>query len=96
MQIISSAAEVIDVLGGYKRIAVLFGVVPSAPCNWRKRGRLPPKTFVVFTRELSKRGLVASPDLWAMHKEADGKPRRRANAEMRGHQKELRRLANGR
>ena len=76
MQIISNAGEVIDALGGYKRIATIFGVVLSAPYNWRTRGRFPPKTFVVFTRELSKRGMVAPPTLWGMHEEA-GKPRRR-------------------
>ena len=76
MEIIRSADKVLDVLGGNKAVKELFGFVPSAIANWRALGRFPPETFLVFTVELSKRGLAATPELWRMRKAANGKTRR--------------------
>ena len=70
---LATASEVIDALGGTAAAAALAArvyqsVKPSlsAVSNWRKAGRLPAATFLVFTTELAGRGYRASPTLWSI------------------------------
>jgi hypothetical protein len=64
---LSSTREVMDALGGYKAVAAMFGLEPTATHNWIK-SQFPAGTLKVMTEELSRHGLTADPSLWRMRK----------------------------
>jgi hypothetical protein len=48
--------SVIEALGGPTATAVIVGVRPSAICNWKTRGSIPPDKFMLLERALADRG----------------------------------------
>lgn len=70
-EIINSADEVIDRLGGNSAVARMFEppLTPNAVGNWRDRG-LPPETFWTLTGALNSKNLYAPPSLWKMREPA--------------------------
>lgn len=69
-ELIKSADDVIDKLGGTNAVARLMRLDARAVSNWRKRG-LPPETFVALTAALNANGLYAPPSLWRMREIAE-------------------------
>lgn len=63
---LETAREVIDALGGPTAVGRMTGDSPQAVCNWGKKGRLQPETYVVLSAALLKRGLSAPTRLWGM------------------------------
>ena len=70
---LTTSSEVIDALGGTSAAAELAsqgapGGVCSLPSvsNWRRAGRLPSYTFLLFTVELNARGYRAPSMLWGI------------------------------
>lgn len=63
---LQTAGDVIDALGGTAATARLTGRKDQHVSNWRRAGRLPPKTFLVLKTELKTRDLRASPSLWGI------------------------------
>jgi hypothetical protein len=63
---LQTASEVIDACGGPKAVATLTNSSIQAVCNWRGTGRLAPRTFLVLSAELERRGVSANPSLWGM------------------------------
>ena len=62
-----SVAEVIEAVGGLGAAKTLTGKrTPQVVANWRRRGRLPPDTYLAFQRELGSRGFTAPPELWGI------------------------------
>ena len=53
----TTAAAVVDALGGGTEAANMVGCTPQNICNAVRRGRLPPSTFLIFTDELARRGV---------------------------------------
>jgi hypothetical protein len=70
---ITTIDGVFDALGGYNAVGCLVGGVRHRPLMWRERGNLPPRSYVVLTRALKRRGHTAAPALWGMW-EAQHKP----------------------
>lgn len=74
---LTSAREVIDILGGLKAVSELTGVTTITVSAWQTRlETMPAKTFVVLTSALEKRGHTAPPSLWGM---IEHRRRRRAS-----------------
>ncbi|MDI2110448.1 MULTISPECIES: hypothetical protein [Bradyrhizobium] len=69
---LSTAAAVVDAIGGTFKAAEIAECKPPAISNAIARGRLPSPTFLVFDAELTKRGFKAPPELWGIRS-----PRRR-------------------
>lgn len=66
-QTLLTASDVIDAVGGTAAAAALTHQRSlSNVSNWRATNRLPPKTYLQFSAELSARGLSASPTLWGI------------------------------
>lgn len=63
---LSTAAEVIDNLGGIAEVARLTRRTYNAVSNWRVLGSFPANTFLVLNAALKERGYTASPSLWRM------------------------------
>jgi hypothetical protein len=61
---LTTATEVIDLLGGTNATAKILKRSPQAVSNWRATNRLPPRYFLVLLRELQSRGASAPPSLW--------------------------------
>jgi hypothetical protein len=69
-QILTSADDVIEWLGGTAACARLTGTSVPAVCNWRNSGRLPARRFHLMRQLLLERGAVAPPSLWSQHSSA--------------------------
>jgi len=65
MSNISSTSLLIDVLGGNQKVAAITGSTPQAVSNWRK-GKLPAATYLVLRKRITRMGLIAPDNLWAM------------------------------
>lgn len=63
---LTSAAEVMDALGGIDATARIAGARYKAAANWKSFNRFPSRTFVTLTRALRERGLCAPASLWGM------------------------------
>jgi hypothetical protein len=63
---ITSAAEVIQELGGEQNLAAMFDVHHKAVANWKYFGIFPASTYVTLKNMLKKRGKTAPDELWAM------------------------------
>jgi hypothetical protein len=79
LTMISTAAAVVDALGGGTEAANMVGCTPQNICNAVRRGRLPPSAFLIFTDELARRGFRARPQLWGI------KPLKRRPSGTRAH-----------
>ena len=60
---ITTAADVIDALGGSVSVAKLLGTRSNVVGNWRLR-KLPAKSFHAMQTALAVRGLSAPVSLW--------------------------------
>lgn len=63
---ITSAAAVIQALGGTVATSRLTGRKPAAVSNWKARGRLPSATLRTLQDALAERGLSAPETLWGI------------------------------
>jgi predicted carbohydrate-binding protein with CBM5 and CBM33 domain len=62
--VLLTAADIIDALGGYRKVQNLTGAGYTSVCNWKAFGAFPARYYVVMMRTLEKRGYSASPTLW--------------------------------
>jgi len=74
MKRLTTAAEVIDALGGDPSVAKLTKASSSTIWNWRAYFEaFPPNTYVVMQEALARRDLSAPPHLWKMRGVAKAK-----------------------
>lgn len=66
MDILKSASDVIDALGGTAAMARLTSRRMQSVSNWRAEGRLPAETFLVVGRALEDIGKSAPPSIWGI------------------------------
>lgn len=59
-----NVSQVIDLLGGNKPVAELFGVGTSAVSNWRKFNRFPERLHYRLARETERRGINVDPSIF--------------------------------
>jgi DNA-binding transcriptional regulator YdaS (Cro superfamily) len=57
-----TVSELVAELGGYRAVAQLLGVVPSAVSNWKKSNRVPPRLYLPLLRECERRKMALPPD----------------------------------
>jgi hypothetical protein len=69
-RLLRSASDVIDVLGGPKACAKIFGGVPTRFSNYKAAGRFPEGMHMRVYCECVKRGLTVAPELVGMDAEA--------------------------
>lgn len=67
-QIITSAKDVIEKLGGDESVAPMFEVTKKAVSNWRVANRFPGHTFLKITDELRRVGAEADHALFAFER----------------------------
>lgn len=66
-----TAAQVIEALGGFTEVARLTSRSYSAPFNWRADSRFPPTLFLLMSRALLDKGIIAPAKLWSMEEAAE-------------------------
>lgn len=66
MELISSAGEVIDALGGATQMAARLNQKPNTVGNWRLRGKIPPEHFLAVSEALRASGKAVSPEVFGM------------------------------
>jgi len=65
MNILSTIDDVLAAVGGPAGACSITGTKsPSAPFNWKARGRIPTEHFLVFSEALKARGMEADPALF--------------------------------
>ena len=65
-RVITTAREVIDVLGGNHVVAEMLGTHHKAVANWRYSGMFPSSTYLALTAALKQRKRSAPDKLWGM------------------------------
>jgi len=65
-KLLSTVKEVLVALDGGSAAARIAGCSPQNMTNAISRGRLPPSTFLIFTKELAARGFNAPSELWGI------------------------------
>jgi len=68
---IGSIAELITTLGGPKAAGETLGATPQMVVNWRERGSLPSRSYLIHKTKLAERGLSAPPTLWGLSDPAE-------------------------
>lgn len=63
---LSSVNDIVEALGGTKKVAELIGRTDPAISNWRKLGCFPASTYLVIKGELEKKNKTAPDSLWSM------------------------------
>lgn len=63
---LSTAARIVDVLGGNGPVASLTGRKTQHVTNWKTAGTLPANTYLVLKDALARKGYTASPKLWGI------------------------------
>lgn len=63
---LSTAAEIIEKLGGINSVGALTHSGYRAVWNWKATNKFPARTFVVIDCELRRQGLMAPTSLWGM------------------------------
>lgn len=67
MKKLTTAAEIVEVLGGPEAVAKLTNATLEAVWNWHGYfEQFPANTYVLMTRALERRGYKAPPHLWKM------------------------------
>jgi hypothetical protein len=67
MKKLTSAAEIVEVLGGKDAVAEMCKSTDKAVWNWHGYfDCFPPRTYVVMVQKLEKLGYTAPPYLWKM------------------------------
>lgn len=61
---LTTTREVMEVLGGFHRVAAIVGAEPKAAENWKRQQTFPANTFFAMTRALARVGKNAPPELW--------------------------------
>lgn len=64
--VIDTVDALIDRFGGLTETGKFFGVSPQVVWRWKKRGKLPARSFLTQRRQLDERGVAASVALWGM------------------------------
>jgi hypothetical protein len=65
MRRLTTARQVVDVLGGLAAVCKLTGAAPKSTYHWTGRnGMFPARTHWIMQRELKRRGCSAPPHLW--------------------------------
>jgi hypothetical protein len=60
--------DVVDALGGKRKLAILLEQDTAAVCNWkRRRKRFPTKYYKVMVRALGARHYSAAEELWGFY-----------------------------
>ena len=62
---LTSAREIIAIMGGNQPVAKLTGRKTQHVTNWKKDG-FPADTFLILTDALARLGYRASPELWGI------------------------------
>lgn len=67
-----TVADVIEKLGGNKRVAAMFGVTAPAVSNWKGKGCFPPRLHFRIFKACQERGIDVPESLFAAdsHKDA--------------------------
>jgi hypothetical protein len=61
--------EVVDALGGKRKVAELLDQNTAAVCNWqRRRSRFPTKYYKEMAKALKKQRASAPDELWGFYK----------------------------
>lgn len=63
---LTTAAAVIDAVGGTGAAARLANASVASVSNWRRLGQLPPRTFLIFRNALAELGATAPAALWSI------------------------------
>lgn len=71
LEILHTADQVFEALGGNSGVEDITGGKPSAVANWRAFASFPPNTYVVMTDALRARGKAAPASLWRMRTPAE-------------------------
>ncbi len=72
--VLETVDTVIDRLGGNTAVQNFTGVPTSqAVYQWRSRGVIPSRLYLLMIKELRSRNLSASPALWGMVEDANDK-----------------------
>ena len=58
-----TVSDVIDAMGGYKAVAALFGVGPSAVCNWKAANRFPDRLHYRVMLECRRRRIKITDEI---------------------------------
>jgi hypothetical protein len=66
LEILHTATDVFEALGGNSGLEALTGSKPSAVSMWKKAGSFPSNTYVVLTEALRAVGKTAPDALWGM------------------------------
>lgn len=66
LELLHTASDVFDALGGNSGLEALTGSKPSAISMWKKAGSFPANTYVVMTDALAAVGKRAPDSLWGM------------------------------
>jgi len=73
IQVLESVDAVINELGGNTAVSRITGVPTSqAVWQWRNRGLMPPRFYLLMKTALEARNCSASPSLWGMVEGVDG------------------------
>jgi len=64
---LQTTGQVIDALGGNKKVAQMTGSTTNSVSGWRK-GKFPAATYVALRIVLAKKKLAAPDTLWSMRK----------------------------
>ena len=66
LEILETADQVFDALGGNSGVGELTNSKPSRVSNWRGVGSFPPNMYAVMNNALRERGKAAPASLWRM------------------------------
>ena len=66
---IQTIESLVDELGGPSAVGELFGIVPSAVCNWDEKGVIPRGWHLPLIIELKRRRLRYDPTLFGLSPE---------------------------
>jgi len=70
--VLTTANDVIDAIGGTKATAVVCACKNMKPVsNWRRAGRIPSEFFLVLSEELKRRGFKAEPRVFGIQPAPD-------------------------
>jgi hypothetical protein len=67
---IDTVAALVEALGGFERMAELFGGRSGTVRMWRDRGYIPPRHYLKHASLLKARGISADPAIWNQEAEA--------------------------
>lgn len=69
-EVLSTAGDVIQKLGGPTIVGRMVGRSVQSVVNWRNANKLPADTFLILQAELRERELAAPPSIWGIREQA--------------------------